>query len=276
VDAVERVFVEAARDRSRGAAAIERRLLERLASRGDAEIGALRRGAAALRDGQPLMANLVSLAARAAAGDAAAFHLWAVDRLELLRELDERLARAAWPLVRGAPVVVTVSRSSAVAAVVRGAVSRGWRGRVVVLDGAPSGRGPDQARRLVRAGVAAVSQPDAVAPMWLESDAVVVVGADAVGPESFVNAVGTRLLLEAAERRDRARVLAADRGKDVASADLERFRHAVPESSAQGAARRWPVFEEVPLALVDTRVDENGRSAVTARADGGVERPPVC
>jgi len=271
VDPVETAFVDAARDRAHGAAAIERRLLERVTTLAGTSPAALGRGARALREGQPVMANLVSLAARAASDGPAAFRSWAAARLETLRGLDGRLAQAAWPAVRDAAVLVSVSRSSAVAAVVRGAATRGWCGRVVVLDGAPSGRGRDQARSLARAGLDVVSQPDATAPCWLEPGSVVVVGADAVGPGSFVNSIGTRLLLEAAERRARPRLLVADRGKDLDAADLERLRRAAPMSGAEGAGRRWPVFEEVPLALVDVRVDERGRTPVAGDAVDGVE-----
>ncbi len=266
MDPVETAFIDAARDRAHGAAEIERRLLERLATLAGAAPAALRRGARALRDGQPVMANLVSLAVRAASDEPAAFRTWAAARLETLRGLEERLAGAAWPTVRDAAVLVSVSRSSAVAAVVRGAAVRGWHGRVVVLDGAPSGRGRDQARSLARTGLDVVSQPDATAPSWLEPGSIVVVGADAVGPGSFVNAVGTRLLLEAAERRARHRLLVADRGKDLGAADLERLRRAAPMAGAEGSGRRWPVFEEVPLALVDVRVDERGHRPVAGDA----------
>ena len=271
MDPVEKAFVEAARDRARGAAAIERRLLGRLLTLDVATPAAYRRGARALRDGQPVMANLVSLAARAASDEPAAFRTWAAARLETLRGLDERLARAAWPTVRDAAMLVSVSRSSAVAAVIRGAAANGWSGRVVVLDGAPSGRGRDQARSLARTGLDVLSQPDAAALRWLEPCSVVVVGADAVGPRSFVNSVGTRLLLEAAGRRARPRLLVADRGKDLEAVDLERLRRTSPMAGVEGSGRRWPVFEEVPLALVDVRVDEHGHRSFADGAGRDVE-----
>jgi translation initiation factor 2B subunit (eIF-2B alpha/beta/delta family) len=270
VGAVEQAFADAAADRDRGAAAVERRLLERLVDAGPPDEDVLRGGARTLREEQPAMANLVSLAGRAESADPAAFLDWACDRLELLRRLSRLLAEAAWPFVRTVDVVVTVSRSSAVAAVLRGAVRRGWRGRVVVFDGAPSGRGPKQARELVRCGVDAVSQPDAVAPGWLEQPCAVVVGADAIGPTSFVNASGTALLLEAARRRGRPALLVADRAKEIDGADLRRLLDAAPCAGREGSSRRWPVFEEIALRFVDVRADERG---LVDLASGAGSRP---
>ena len=109
MEAVERAFVDAAGDRSHGATAIERRLLERLIATDAPNPTAIARGARALRHGQPAMGNLVSLASRALDADVASFLDWAALRLEILRDLNERLAIAAWPVVRRAEVVVTVS-----------------------------------------------------------------------------------------------------------------------------------------------------------------------
>jgi translation initiation factor 2B subunit (eIF-2B alpha/beta/delta family) len=250
---------------------VERRLLERLVDAGPSDADVLRRGARTLRDGQPAMANLVSLAGRAESADAAAFLDWARDRLELLGRLSGRLAEVSWPMVRTETTVVTVSRSSAVAAVLRGAVRRGWQGRVVVLDGSPSGRGPQQARQLARSGVDAVSRPDAVAIAWLQRPCLVVVGADAIGPTSFVNASGTALLLEAARRRGRRALLVADRAKEIDGADVRRLLDGAPSAGREGSSRRWPVFEEVPLELVTVRAHERGLVDLSSDAGGGPE-----
>ena len=148
------------------------------------------------------MGNLRALAERATTGDLDGFAIWLERRLHVLRLLPQKLAESSWSRIQHSPRIITISRSSAVFAAVEGAWERGWQGSVVVLDGAPSGRGQDQAERLNRIGEAS-SRPDAGAPELLEEPGVVVmVGADAVGPSSFVNAVGTRMLLELAQNRE--------------------------------------------------------------------------
>ncbi len=172
-----------------------------------------------------------------------------------LDELPERLAANAWSWIEVAPRVLTLSRSSAVAAVVEGAWIRGWGGMVVVLDGTASGRGVDQARRLASSGHA-ISQPDATVTSWLDDEAtVVLVGADAVGPQRFLNSVGTGMLLELAGARQMTRVLVADSGKDVEEAYLDDLGARCPRHH-EAAGREWDLFELVSTGLLSGRVSE--------------------
>ncbi len=94
----------------------------------------------------------------------------------------------------------------------------------------------------------AYSQPDAAMLHWLDRGAaIVVVGADGVGPESFVNSTGTRLLLEAARDRAVERILVADTGKDVSQRVFDEIVDGIPtHEDPQG--RSWPVFEVDPVA----------------------------
>jgi len=250
------LFQIAAADRDHGASEIEKRLVAGLlALDAPTRPGSLRAGADFLVAGQPAMANLRSLAAAAARGDAEAFAGWLGQRSRLLEELPERLAAAAWPLITGRQKIVTISRSTAVAAVVEAAWSRGWHGAVIVLDGTATGRGPEQARRLSLSGTAQ-SRPDALAPRVLAgSGTVVLVGADAVAQERFVNSAGTTMLLELAGARDVERMLVADSGKDVSERVLDEIVAALPHHH-EGPDREWAIFEAVPLALVTTRVTE--------------------
>jgi translation initiation factor 2B subunit (eIF-2B alpha/beta/delta family) len=202
------------------------------------------------------MANLRSLAAHAdGAASVADFVTWLARRAQTLEQLPERLANSAWPRIESSDRVVTVSRSTAVAAVLEGAWARGWSGQAVVLDGTAAGRGQDQARHLVASG-RAVSQPDAAAPSWLEGEAVVVVvGADAVGRRRFVNCTGTRSLLELARERRVEAVLVADSGKDVDDEVVDEIVRLSPRHR-ESPHREWPIFEAVPLHLVTTRIAE--------------------
>ena len=176
-------------------------------------------------------------------------------RAAVLEELPARLAANAWPHVENAQTVVTISRSSAVAAVVEGAWKRGWDGSVVVLEGTASGRGADQARRLGASG-AAVSRPDSTAPEALARPSVVaVVGADAVGRQRFVNSAGTGALLEAARQAGVEALLIADSGKDVTEDDVDDIVRLSP-LHRDASGENWPVFEAVRLDLITARVTE--------------------
>jgi len=253
-DQVLAAFRRAAEDRDHGAAEIEARLAaELLALRPRWTADSLTAGAALLAAGQPAMANLRALAAVAARADPPGFGEHIEARAAALAALPRRLADAAWGTVAGAARLVTLSRSSAVAAVVVGARGRGWQGTVVVLDGSEGGRGREQAAALAASGPT-LSQPDATAPRWLEGAAVVVaVGADAVGGRRFVNCVGTRALLELAAARRLLRLLVADRGKDVAEAAIDELVARAP-MRREAVGREWPLLEAVPLALVTLRL----------------------
>jgi translation initiation factor 2B subunit (eIF-2B alpha/beta/delta family) len=126
---------------------------------------------------------------------------------------------------------------------------------VVVLDGTVTGCGQDQARRLSVSGEA-VSRPDATAPWCLDASGVVVlVGADAVGPQRFINSVGTTMLMELAAARGLQRVLTADSGKDVSEQVLDEIADVLPRQS-DSPVREWPIFEVIPMNLVSERVTE--------------------
>jgi translation initiation factor 2B subunit (eIF-2B alpha/beta/delta family) len=255
-DDIVELFRWAATDRECGAGEIEQALVGGLLEHGAAlEPESLYRGARLLAAGQPAMANLQSLAFAAESADPVVFVEWLQRRIEILSELPQRLAANGWPHLENVRMVATISRSTAVAAVVEGAWSRGWTGSVVVFDGSQSGRGPDQTSRLSRHGTAH-SQPDATMPQWLDGEGtIVVVGADGVGPDAFVNAVGTRLLLELARNRGVERILAADSGKNVTRQTFDEMVEVMP-AFRDPTGRSWPVFEVIPLDLVTARISE--------------------
>jgi translation initiation factor 2B subunit (eIF-2B alpha/beta/delta family) len=256
-DEIIELFRTAATDREHGAAEIETTLIRGLLDiQARLRLENLHRGLKMLAEGQPAMANLRAMAAWMAAVESPASCVSRlVRRAAVLEQLPDRLAANSWPLVEKSQTVVTISRSSAVAAVVEGAWRRGWDGSVVVLDGTASGRGADQARRLAISGPA-VSKPDGDAPKSLDQVSVVVlVGADAVGRLRFINSAGTGDLLEAARCAGVETVLVADSGKDVTEDDVDDIVLLSPlHRDAGGEA--WPIFETVPLELVTARVTE--------------------
>jgi translation initiation factor 2B subunit (eIF-2B alpha/beta/delta family) len=251
------LFQTAAADREHGAMEIERTLIHGLLeSECKMRLDALHKGLRMLAEGQPAMANLRSMAAWMAAVESPASCIARLARrAAVLEELSDRFAANAWPLVENRQMVVTISRSSAVAAVVEGAWQRGWKGSVAVLDGTAAGRGAEQAERLACSGTA-VAQPDAAAPELLDRDAVVVlIGADAIGRTRFVNATGTAALLEAARAQSVETVLVADTGKVVEEGVVDEIVARSPRHR-EAPDLEWPIFEAVPLALVSVRVTE--------------------
>ena len=252
------IFDRAAEDRRRGAVEIEFKLIEDLLSeRQRWTATGLISGAKRLLAGQPAMANLRNLARELARGDLATAREWLVRRSVLLAELDERFAAAAWPLIEGAERLLTISRSSAVAAVLVGAWRRGWRGETVVFDGSAVGGGADQASRLAETMDHIHSQPDSAVSGWLVGNGIrVLIGADAVSPERLVNVSGTSILLELAFTRSIPVVVVADSGKDLPDDELDELLASGPTAAEGNTGRRWPIFEAVPMNLVSTRICE--------------------
>jgi translation initiation factor 2B subunit (eIF-2B alpha/beta/delta family) len=203
------------------------------------------------------MANLRNLARWLTGCDLDAIEGLLINRSKRLTEMDERLADAAWPVMKGCRRILTLSRSSAVAAVLLGARKRGWRGEVVIFDGSPAGCGVEQARRLAESMAMVRSQPDAAMPSWFGGRGeLVVIGADAVSPARLVNACGTRVLLELAAARSVRVLLAADSGKDLPDDELDEMLETGPVAKESGPDRSWSIFEVVPMTLVSDRVAE--------------------
>lgn len=256
-------------DDRHGATDIERRLIRRLL---EARTGWSRpevAGAAAeLRERSP-MANLRHLAGMIEqADDLSEIERRLERRLDQLDGLGERLADVGFDWVSPKALMCTISRSSAVEAVLTGAWRRGWRGRTVVFDGTASGGGTEQAERLGEFGLTVRSLPDGAMLEELDrgaKTAAVLIGADAVGPERLINARGTALLVESAARRGIPRLVVADSGKNVAEDDIDQLLEAGRTHQETGPGRHWPVFEAVSLRWVEQRLSETGIGVI----DGG-------
>lgn len=284
-------------DRTHGASEIEERLLEHLLEQVDDApedlledlLDALVRG---VHQHQPSMANLLQLAHRArrlwtehcgegADGDAARETLareWRV-RLERLQRSEQLLGREITALaceLWGEPkpdaplTILTLSRSGAVRAALAALAEAGYPVTAAVGEGRPGNEGRELAAELRRRGVDARLVTDAAvialaagsAPAQLlpadPARTAVVVGADAVGPRTFVNKVGTRALASAARERNLPVLLVADAGKDLPPELFDRLD--LPAAPAEELDPPTDVpaigfyFETVPLALVTRRV----------------------
>ncbi len=256
-DEILELFQRAATDREHGAIEIEVALIRGLlALETRWRLDSLHKGLKALAAGQPAMANLRMMAAWMAAVESpASCASRLARRAAVLEKLPDRLVANAWPFVENSQTVVTISRSSAVAAVLEGAWRRGWDGSVVVLDGTASGRGADQARRLETSG-SVVSRPDSEASeVLMQPSVAVLVGADAVGRQRFVNSAGTGDLLTTARCAGVETVLVADSGKNVTEDVVDEILCLSP-FHREAPGHEWPIFEAIPLELVATRVTE--------------------
>lgn len=256
MDPLHAVFARAAEDRRHGAAEIERRLIsDLLAARETWTVIGLALGAGRLLEGQPAMANLRNLARLLVGRESDEVRDRLDRRWEMLTTLDERFAESAWPLIEGAETIVTISRSSAVAAVLEGAWRRGWRGRTVVYDGIPAGAGSDQANRLAGTMDRPETPADSAMASRLDAPGVrVVVGADAVSPLRLINANGTLEMLELAAERTVPVVVVADTGKDLPDEEIDEVLASGPEVVEPGSGRRLPIFEAIPADLVSSRI----------------------
>jgi len=203
------------------------------------------------------MANLRNLA-RVLASDRLTVTRQRLERRsKLLAELDQRFAASAREFIEGAARIVTISRSSAVAAVLEGAWRCGWRGETVIFDGVPVGSGPDQMKRLAETMEHLQAPPDSVISEWLVGIGIkVVIGADAVSPRRLVNASGTRTLLELAAASSVPVAVVADSGKELPDDEIDGVVASGPVVVEEGTGRRLPIFEVIPVNLVSMRISE--------------------
>lgn len=259
-------LAELRQDTDHGAAEIARRARSRLAELGrlDEDPSALaadaRRAALALVEAHPAMAPLVHLADETLTllddegPDALA---------QLPREppLEDQVADRAAPRIAEAETVVTYSRSGTVLAALEAALAEGDL-RVLLSDAQPGAEGLGLGRRLAEAGAGVELTYDANLFARVEESELVLVGADAIASEAFVNKVGTRTLLERARRANvPVHVLASS----------DKLRPSgLPREPATDAQADWrpdvpgsvdvdaPLFERVPLTLADRIVTEEG------------------
>lgn len=236
-------FLSILADRTHGASVLTQRLfdfLQEVNLEGEQAADEMEECREAVRQAHPAIVALDNALALAlervrngvAVGEAArtVAHSWR-------KAVDEVVAQAA-ELVRQHPRVMTIShsgivRDALVAAKEAGAAA--WVG-----EGRPGREGLELARELAGAGAKCTVYADAAFTGFLPLVELVLVGADAVGNNAFVNKTGTRVLLAMAQE---AGVMTA-----VAYDPLKRVR------SAGSPARTTVVsqlFEEIPLALAD-------------------------
>jgi translation initiation factor 2B subunit (eIF-2B alpha/beta/delta family) len=214
---------------------------------------------------QPSMASMWNVAVAVLASDRP------LERLDLFAQ---RVARAPEALVRvasdyflvdasGPLRLVSISFSRTVLTIIeRIAESRPLR--VSCSESRPALEGRRFAARLTAAGIPVTFFADAAIGQALGAADAVLVGADAVAPEWFLNKVGTRMLAAAAQQQGVPVHVIATRDKFVSHAVGARLAMRegaaaeVWETPPAGVTVRNPYFESIPLELVATLITEMG------------------
>src|SRR3954471_11548981 len=233
----------------------------------------LRPIAVALVNAQPSMAPVWN-AVRAAvvAGTSADFERY----VEHARRAPHSLVRhAAGLLLTGssAPLtLVTISFSGTVALLLETLVAAQPL-RAACADGLPGLEGRRMATRLSAAGIPVSHFTDAGLGHALDAADAVVVGADAVTPEWFLNKSGTRMLAAAAAQQGIPVYVLATRDKFLSrgAAALLQVREESPAevwpSPPAGVTVRNPYFETTTLDLVSAVISEVGVLGAPPRSD---------
>jgi translation initiation factor 2B subunit (eIF-2B alpha/beta/delta family) len=159
--------------------------------------------------------------------------------------------------------IATLSCSGAVAQTLKALAARGPV-RVSCAEGRPALEGRRLAADLAAAGIPVTFYGDAAIGDAVATASAVVVGADAIAPDRFVNKVGTGMLAAAALLRGVPVYVLGTREKfvDEVLADRLLVRDAAadeiwPESPA-GVHVRNPCFEPIPLDLVSGVITDAG------------------
>ena len=159
--------------------------------------------------------------------------------------------------------LVTISMSRAILTVVD-AARTGREVRVSCSESRPALEGRQLASRLAAQGVRVTCFSDAAIGDALVAADAVVVGADAVGPDWFINKAGTRMLAAAAHHQGIPVYVAATRDKFVGRAVAGRLavREGSPaeiwDAPPSGVEIRNPYFETIPLDLVTLVISDAG------------------
>lgn len=237
-------------------------LLRRVAS----DPRALERTAQELCRAQPAMAGFRTAAAVVRSSSEP---VQALERLEhQVRRAPEAIARHAVSLLElrrgtGTLRLVTCSASQAVETTI---LALSARLAIVVrcAEGRPQMEGRALATRLVEQKLATELYTDAGIGSALRGAEAVLVGADAVGPDSFINKVGTAGLAILAAAEGVPVYVLAGREKllneaDFASLDLRAGNDAeVWETRPAGLVLRNPYFESTPLSCISALVTDGG------------------
>lgn len=175
----------------------------------------------------------------------------------------ERLGACGATVVPTGAVLATVSASESVAAVLVAAAGERKRVTVLISESRPAREGLDFAARLASRGMSATLVVDAALPRLVARADIVLVGADTVSEDDFVNKVGTYPLALAAREAGVPFYVAALLDKFLPKALRREPASSGEEGGAFGEAPPGVkvedhVLEAVPLSLVQGIITERG------------------
>jgi translation initiation factor 2B subunit (eIF-2B alpha/beta/delta family) len=209
------------------------------------------------------------------------------DDVERFEVFAQRVARAPAALARfavalfadiesrslGKPLrIVTISFSRSVLRVLEALHQQGPV-QVACAESRPALEGRRLAVRLARAAIPVTCVADASIGHALHGAEVVLVGADAVAPEWFLNKCGTWMLAAAAVHVGVPVYVVASRDKFVSRALSERLvvrdgsASEVWEDAPAGVTIANPLFERVPLQLIASLITDFGAIGVGVVSD---------
>lgn len=181
-----------------------------------------------------------------------------------LRQSTELLCQQALTVLSPRSTVLTYANSTTVIAALRYAHAHGRVRRVLLSESRPAYDGRPQARALLEYGIAVEYSIDiALCERLAEAD-VVLVGADAVFPEHFVNKLGTHALAQLARLHGVPvfSLCAANKFLPAAAVSLVRIvdhpRDEVWPDAPDDLLISNRYFDATPLALVHGIVSEQG------------------
>lgn len=259
-DAVARV----AADRISGATALTLRGIEIL-RRVTGDRAALEAAAQGLCRAQPSMAGMRTAAALALGRDGEAALARLAERVARSAAAIGRVAGAVLGLRQGEATlrVVTYSRSAAVeAALLSLAASTDLV--VACSESLPGLEGRDLAVRLANGGVRVELYSDAGLAVALPTADALAVGADAMGPDAFVNKAGTSAFCALAASCGVPAFVLAGREKIVPRAVFEALELRDESPAAPASAlpplliRRAPLFERVSWGAISQVITDGG------------------
>ncbi len=179
------------------------------------------------------------------------------------KEAHEKLSRLGVPLIEEDDTILTHSYSSSVRDILIKAHRSGCSFQVIATESRPSMEGKQLAQELGRQGIITTLVVDAACFEMMERCQKVIVGADRVSEQFFVNKVGTRGIAVSAKAEGRDFYVACDTTKFVpGSLGVYTHKQHPPEEVLE---RRFPnvivenpYSEVIPLSLVTAIVCEAG------------------
>lgn len=221
--------------------------------------------AQALLTAKPMMASLLNLACLVQGSPCEDALRIRAFRDGLVRATAEAAGRATAVLAqrgKGPWPVLTLSASQAVEETIRTLADRGDVASLIVAESRPRLEGVALARRLANLVPRIAVTHDAALPGLCTPQSLVLLGADAVLPDLFVNKAGSLALCLAARDAGATRLVVTSSHKVLLPEAAPFFRLPTSEDATReredGTVFLDLQFERVPLSLVEAVVTERG------------------